>query len=55
MERQEQAAETLLEPYADTYGGKVLPARFSLFAGGGDVVTGRPKVVVTDVVLKSEF
>ena len=55
MERQEQAAETLLDPYADRYGGKVAPARFSLFAGGADVVSGRPKVEVTEVVLKSGF
>ena len=55
MERQEQAADTLLDPYADRYAGKVAPARFSLFAGGADVVTGRPKVEVTEVVLKSGF
>ena len=55
MERQEQAVETLLEPYADRYRGKVQPARFCLFAGVGDVVIARPKVEVTVIVLKSGF
>lgn len=51
MERQEQAAETLLEAYADRYGGMLFPARFPF--GGGVVAIGRPKVEVTVVVVET--